>query len=126
VFDKLRLAMRIALPEDKHGINDNGDSADMKSIDGNVTAWRKWLVSDKLRSVWRNDYTARQILGEAFRRFVANGDPGRSPVSAATKDEQHPGTIFSWSKTARRKKSGMASLNKLLQSALAEPPLFRT
>jgi transposase-like protein len=33
VFDKLRCAMRIALPESKNGINDNGDVLDMKSIE---------------------------------------------------------------------------------------------
>ena len=33
VFDKLRTAMRIALPEGKNGINDNGDDVDIKSIE---------------------------------------------------------------------------------------------
>ena len=51
VFDKLRTAMRIALPESKNGINDNGDDADMKSIEEKVTAFRKWLVSDKQRKL---------------------------------------------------------------------------
>jgi hypothetical protein len=32
VFDKLHCAMRIALPSGKNGINDNGDSTDMKRI----------------------------------------------------------------------------------------------
>jgi hypothetical protein len=40
VFDKLRYAMRIALPEGKNGINDNGYSTEMKSIEEKVTAGR--------------------------------------------------------------------------------------
>ena len=36
VFDKLRTAMRIALPEGKNGINDNGDDVDIKSIEEKV------------------------------------------------------------------------------------------
>ena len=51
VFDKLRTAMRIALPEGKNGINDNGDDVDIKSIEEKVTAFRKWLVSNERRKV---------------------------------------------------------------------------
>ena len=49
VFDKLRCAMRIALPEGKNGINDNGDVLDMKGIEEKVTEFRKWIVSNKHR-----------------------------------------------------------------------------
>ena len=49
VFDKLRWAMRIALPEGKKGINDNGDSMDMKTIEEKVIAFRKWLLENKHR-----------------------------------------------------------------------------
>jgi hypothetical protein len=45
VFDGLRCAMRIALPEGKNGINDSGDSTGMKSIEKKVTAFRKWLLA---------------------------------------------------------------------------------
>jgi len=41
--------MRIALPEGKNGINDNGDSTDMKSIEEKVTEFRKWLTGNKHR-----------------------------------------------------------------------------
>ena len=51
VFDKLRTAMRIALPDGKDGINDNGDAEDMKTIKEKVTAFRNWLVSDERRKV---------------------------------------------------------------------------
>ena len=51
VFDKLRTAMRIALPEGKNGINDNGDDVDVKSIEEKVTAFRKWLGSNERRKV---------------------------------------------------------------------------
>ena len=49
VFDKLRQAMRIALPEGKDGINDNGNSTDMKTIKEKVTVFRKWLPRNKHR-----------------------------------------------------------------------------
>ncbi len=43
VFDKLRGAVRIALPDGKDGINDNGGCSDMKTIKERVTVFRKWL-----------------------------------------------------------------------------------
>jgi len=49
VFDKLREAMRIAPPEGKSGLNDDGNEIDMKSIEENVTKFRKWLVGQKRR-----------------------------------------------------------------------------
>ena len=49
VFDKLRCAMCIVLPEGKNGINDNGDVSDMKSIEEKVTAFRKWILGNKHR-----------------------------------------------------------------------------
>jgi len=47
VFEKLREALRIALPEGKMGINDNGDEADIGSIEKKVQNFRKWLTDDK-------------------------------------------------------------------------------
>jgi len=38
--------MRIALPESRCGINDNGDEMDIKNIEEKVTVFRKWLASD--------------------------------------------------------------------------------
>jgi hypothetical protein len=51
VFDKLRTAMRITLPEGKNGINDNGDDDDMRCIEKKVTGFRIWLTSDEKRKV---------------------------------------------------------------------------
>jgi hypothetical protein len=47
VFEKLRKAMRIALPDGKDGLNDPGDDSDMKTIKEKVTVFKTWLVSNK-------------------------------------------------------------------------------
>ena len=45
VFDKLRTAMRIALPEGKNGINDNGDDVDIENIEEKaMTANDGWIL----------------------------------------------------------------------------------
>ena len=59
VFDKLRCAMRIALPDGKNGINDNGDSTDIKTIEEKVTAFRNWLLENKHRQKTYADMVAQ-------------------------------------------------------------------
>ncbi len=49
VFDKLRQALRIAMPEGKSGLNDNGDETDVKTIEGQVSKFKEWLMDDESR-----------------------------------------------------------------------------
>jgi hypothetical protein len=127
VFDKLRAAMRIALPEDKNGINDNGDGADMKSIEGNVTAFRKWLVSDEQRNITYEKMITQ--LDKYWAKLFADPLPLITPEGVLYVQPQRTNNIlerfFRGVKRRGRKKSGMASLNKMLKSALAESPLVQ-
>ncbi|ETR68262.1 MAG: hypothetical protein OMM_04660 [Candidatus Magnetoglobus multicellularis str. Araruama] len=47
VFDKLREAMRITLPNGKEGLNDEGDGTDIKTIENKVKVYRDWLANKK-------------------------------------------------------------------------------
>ena len=47
VFNELREALRIALPDGKNGLNDNGEECDMKSISVKVTEFIEKYVSSK-------------------------------------------------------------------------------
>ena len=49
VFDKLREALRIAVPEGKNGLNDSGDETDMKTIEEKVGEFKAWLECEPLR-----------------------------------------------------------------------------
>lgn len=106
MLNKLRCAIRIGLPEGKHGINDNGDISDMKSIEEKVTAFRKWLLSNKHR---------KKIFADPIPVVGPDGDIRNI----------QPQRIIFWKnfsgmESARTlKKTGMASLNKVLQSILA-------
>ncbi len=128
VFDKLRCAMRIALPEGKNGINDNGDTPDMKSIEKKVTEFRKWLVSNKHRE--KTYSTMVTQIDKYWKKLFAD------PISVVGPDgvvmdiqPQRTNNIlerfFRDVKRQNRKKNGMASLNKVLQSILAETPLVQ-
>ena len=50
VFDKLREAMRIAIPTAKHGLNDRGSKEKISSIKKRVEEFRHWLCNDEMYS----------------------------------------------------------------------------
>jgi hypothetical protein len=127
VFDKLRVAMRIVLPEGKNGINDNGNEPNMKKIETNVTAFRKWLVSQKRQKATYAGMIAQ--LDKYWGKLFA--DPLRvvTPRGVSYVYPQRTNNIlerfFRGEKQRGRKKSGMASLSKVLKSALADTPLVQ-
>ena len=51
VFDRLRAAMRITLPENKQGLNDNGELCDMKTIEKEVTKFMRQLLPAISRNI---------------------------------------------------------------------------
>jgi hypothetical protein len=127
VFDKLRTAMRIALAESKNGINDNGDDADMKSIEEKVTAFRRWIISDRRR---KTTY-AKMLdqLDKYWEKLFADPLPVVTPEGVLYIQPQRTNNIlerfFRGEKRRGRKKSGMASLSKVLKAALADTPLVQ-
>jgi len=127
VFDTLRTAMRIALPESKNGINDDGDDADMKSIEEKVTAFRRWLVSD----VRRKSMYAKMLeqLDKYWVKLFADPLPVITPEGVLYIQPQRTNNIlerfFRGEKRRGRKKSGTASLTKVLKAALADTPLVQ-
>ncbi len=127
VFDKLRTSMRIALPEDMKGINDNGDDTDMKSIEKNVTAFRKWLVSDERRKATYGKMITQ--LDKYWVKLFADPLPIVTSEGILYIQPQRTNNVlerfFRGEKRRGRKKSGMASLNKMLKSALADTPLVQ-
>ena len=127
VFDKLRTAMRIALPEGKNGINDNGDNVDIKNIEDKVIVFRNWLVSDIRR---KTTYISMiKQLDKYWDKLFADPFPVVTPEGIQYIQPQRTNNIlerfFRGVKRRGRKKSGMSSLSKLLKTALAETPLVQ-
>jgi transposase-like protein len=127
VFDKLRCAMRIALPEGKKGINDNGDSTDMKTIEEKVTSFRKWLIDNKHRKKTYANMVAQ--IDKYWEKLFADPILVTTPDGDRTVQPQRTNNIlerfFRNEKRRGRKKTGMASLNKMLKAILADTPLVR-
>lgn len=127
VFDKLRAALRIALPDGKKGLNDNGDNTDMKSIEKNMHAFRDWLLSNQ----HRQQTYAKMIeqIDKYWDKLFADPFIVNTPGGAVTIFPQRTNNMleqfFRGEKRQARKKSGTASLSKTLKSILAETPLVR-
>lgn len=127
VFDKLRCSMRIALPEGKKGINDNGDSMGMKAIEEKVTAFRKWLLENKHREKTYANMVAQ--IDKYWEKLFADPIPVTTPNGVQNVQPQRTNNIlerfFRDEKRRGRKKTGMASLNKMLKAILADTPLVQ-
>lgn len=127
VFDNLRMAMRIALPESKCGINDNGDEMDIKNIEEKVTVFRKWLTGDTQR---KKTYAKMlEQIDKYWEKLFADPLPVSTSEGVVYIQPQRTNNIlerfFREEKRRGRKKSGTASMSKLLKSLLADTPLVQ-
>lgn len=127
VFDKLREAMRIAMPEGKDGLNDDGDDIDMLTIEKNMIGFRQWLECDE-GGKKTYDKTTKQIDKYWDKLF-------RGPISVSTDDgkkvlfPQRTNNLlerfFRKLKRGARRRCGTSSLTKTLKAILADTPLVR-
>ena len=127
VFDQLREALRIALPEGKKGLNDNGDESDIKSIEKKVTEFREWLANDENRKqtyskmIEQLDKYWEKLFADPLVINRAEGQIMIAPQRTNNLMER----FLRGEKRRSRKKSGTTSLSKTLKTILAETPLVR-
>ena len=127
VFDKLREALRIAMPGGKNGLNDDGNETDIKTIEKKVIEFRDWLVSDEKR---KETYLKMiEQLDKYWEKLFADPLVVNTPQGQTIMTPQRTNNIlerfFRGEKRRNRKKSGTASLNKTLKTILADTPLVR-
>ena len=127
VFDNLREAMRIALPEGNNGLNDDGDETDINTIEKEVGEFRDWLVSKESR---KETYLKMiEQMDKYWEKLFADPLVVNTPEGQIIIVPQRTNNIlerfFRGEKRRGRKKSGTASLNKTLKTILADTPLVR-
>ena len=127
VFDKLREALRIAMPEGKCGLNDNGDETDIKTIEVQVSEFKKWLMHDERRKATYSKMIEQ--LDKYWEKLFADPlviNTSEGPVAIAPQRTNNIlERFFRGEKRRGRKRSGTASLNKMLKTILADTPLVR-
>jgi hypothetical protein len=131
VFDKLRDAMRIAVADDdqSRGLNDDGDGAEIKTIEEGVEAFCDWLQHDN-RYLENNDYKkmVKQIR-QYWEKLFADPITVDTPQGKVTFYPQRTNNIlerfFREIKRGHRRKTGRNSMSKKLKTMLADTPLVK-
>jgi hypothetical protein len=129
VFEKLRKAMRIAMPSGTHGLNDEGRSGHIRTIEKRVTAFRAWLTR---RQDYPQDRAAQKMIEQIDKYW---GKLFADPITVQTSSgpiliqPQRTNNIleqfFRSLKRAHRRRTGNASSGRMLRTILADTPLVR-
>jgi hypothetical protein len=127
VFDELRQALRIALPDGKDGLNDDGSDEDMATIKSAVTAFRQRVIGDDSLNA-NSDYRAMIAqIDKYWEKLFADPIIVHTPTGDILIAPQRTNNIlerfFRDLKRAGRKKTGASSLSKMLHALLADTPL---
>ena len=129
VFDRLRKAMRIALPAGSRGLNDRGSRERMSTIAQRVEKFCTWMGRDEAL-VQKQEY--RKMIAqikEHWKKLFC--DPITVSTSGGTVQIQPQRTnnilerfFRSW-KRVYRKKSGTNALEKIMKAMPANAPLVK-
>ena len=128
VFDELRQALRIALPDGKDGLNDDGTNDDITTIESAVKAFRQRVMSDD-RLTANTDYLGMIAqIDKYWHLLFADPITVQTPTGPIEIIPQRTNNIlerfFRDLKRGCRKKTGASNLTKMLTSLLADTPLI--
>jgi len=128
VFNKLRTALSIAVPQSNKGLNDDGQLKPIKSIEKEVKKFRQEILSEKEQC--KDDYKNMiKQIDKYWDKLFADPIVVNTPNGQLTIQPQRTNNImerfFRDLKRSNRKKSGTISLNRMLRSILADTPLVK-
>ena len=130
MFDQLREAMQIALPEGNKGLNDDGTDVDIKTIKEKVTDFRN---SKKVKKAAEKNLEYKKMLKQIDKYWdklfadpitVINSD-GEKIIIQPQRTNNILERLFRSIKRAFRKRSGNKSLNRTLKALLSNTPLVQ-
>jgi N-acyl-D-aspartate/D-glutamate deacylase len=128
IFDQLREAMQIALPNGKNGLNDDGKEEDVKTIKEKVTAFRNSAEVEEAAK--KNiDYTKMlKQIDKYWDKLFADpitvfNSKGEKIIIQPQRTNNILERLFRSIKRGFRKKSGNKSLNRTFKSLIANTPL---
>ncbi len=128
VFDQLRQCMRIALPDDKQGLNDDGHP-DIKTIEKAVS---QFCQDEKIIELASSNYHYKRLLKQIDKfkdKLFADPIKVKTPAGDIMIQPQRTNNImeqfFREEKRRCRKKSGQLSLSRTLKGMLADTALVK-
>jgi hypothetical protein len=129
VFDKLREAMRLALPSGGQGLNDRGSKEKISTIEKRVKRFRAWLCREQMlwaQQCYQNmigqlDTYSEKLFCDPIRVDTPKGSMAVQPQRTNNISEQ----AFRSLKRVFRKKTGAGSLTKTLAVMPAATPLIK-
>jgi hypothetical protein len=129
LFDKLRAAMRIALPSGRHGLNDEGEKTNIRTIEKRVEKFRAWMTR---RKDYAHNLDAQKMIEQIdnyWEKLFADPITVQTPSGPLLIQPQRTNNIleqfFRHLKRAHRRRTGNASSSRMLRTMLAETPLVR-
>jgi hypothetical protein len=129
VFDKLRKAMRIALPAGTRGINDRGSNEPMSTIAQRVQKFCAGMEGDETLAAKQEYKSMIAQIKEYWKKLFCDPITVDTPGGTIQIQPQRTNNILeqffrSW-KRIFRKKSGMNALERILKAMPANMPLVK-
>ncbi len=129
VFDDLRSAMRIALPNGKYGLNDEGSPEAMHTIRQSVESFKLYIKKDPELA---DDHLCHKVIQQIDKykeKLFADPIIVSTPNGKVTIYPQRTNNIieqfFRDLRRAHRKKTGYNSIRRKLQAMIANTPLVK-
>ena len=129
VFDKLRKALQIALPDKKNGLNDNGEEIEIKTIEKKVNIFCEEISKQQRYQTTEYQKALKQIEQYKEKLFA---DPiavtksnGQEILIQPQRTNNLLEQFFRGFKRDYTKRSGNSKLSKALQSMIADTPLIK-
>lgn len=129
VFDKLRQAMHIMLPDSNRGLNDNGEPVEIKTIEKCVTDFRKWLIKKEYYHQVPGYQKMIEQIEEYWDKLFADPIKVKTENGEITIQPQRTNNIselfFRGIRRSYRKRTGNNRMAKFLQTMLKDTPLVK-
>jgi len=126
VFDNLRKAMRITLPENKQGLNDNGDLSNIKTIKQEVKKFRDHLCRDKKYSGNKDYRKMVEQIDKYWAKLFADPIIVETKAGKVVIQPQRTNNILEqfFRKLMRifRKRNGFNAMEKIIKTMLSDTP----
>lgn len=129
IFDRLRQAMRIALPDGGNGLNDDGTPEVMASIRQGVVRFREELEKDPKLAADRLSQNMVKQIDKYGDKLFADPIEVMTPQGKSFIYPQRTNNIleqfFRGVRRGHRRKTGNNSMHRVLQTMLADTPLVK-